>query len=166
MKSLNYELQTLTENDLMTDDDFILSFCQKDYEISCKISLKRKLKKMRQLLRFFQEILHISIFQQQKEMSNRHNKLIDKLQNMYCSSDFFSTKAVYNIHTLQWYSHVYNIHTLQWYLCFLSCKINTVEDLIELKRRKRNYKNTISDLIRLNRVLCFDVVFIIKEFLI
>ena len=154
MKSLNYELQTLTENDLMTDDDFILSFCQKDYEISCKISLKRKLKKMRQLLRCFQEILHISIFQQQKEMSNRHNKLIDKLQNMYCSSDFYSTKAVYNI------------HTLPWYLCFLPCKINTVEDLIELKRRKRNYKNTISDLIRLNRFLCFDVVFIIKEFLI
>ena len=162
MKSLNYELQTLTENDLMTDDSFILSFFQKDYEISCKISLKRKLKKMRQLLRCFQEILHISIFQQQKEMSNRHNKMFDKLKNMYCSAegddfeyDFYSTKA-----------QVYNIHTLPWYLCFLPCKINTVEDLIELKRRKRNYKNTISDLIRLNRVLCFDVVFIIKEFLI
>ena len=40
------------------------------------------------------------------------------------------------------------------------------EEIVDIQRRKRQYKKLIPEVIRLNRVLCFDVVFLIKDFLI
>ena len=40
------------------------------------------------------------------------------------------------------------------------------EEIIDIRSRKRQYKKLIPEVIRLNRFLCFDVVFLIKDFLI
>ena len=39
------------------------------------------------------------------------------------------------------------------------------KEIIDIRSRKRQYKKLIPEVIRLHRVLCFDVVFLIKDFL-
>ena len=76
---------------------------------------------------------------------NKTMKLIIKMHG--CSLNFPDSHM---------YKYIHRFKTLQRF----------AEAIINIQRRKRQYKKLIPEVIRLNRVLCFDVVFLIKDFLI
>ena len=96
--------------------------------------------------------------------SERYNGFYDKLKFMYFASGGGNGDFEYDFYSDR--SAIYNIHTLKFYFHFLPTKVIILEEIIEIKQRKRNYKKIMPDLIRINRVLCFDLVYVIKDFLI
>ena len=59
-----------------------------------------------------------------------------------------------------------NGHTLKDYIDVIPRHITTYKEIIELKKRKREYKKIIPELIYMERKMCFDVMNVIKGFMI